>query len=380
MFRTSVFRTLRITFLAVVTGCLAPPPPIAVNTDFGEVRAERDEDALEVAELLMEMAPQIQEILPGCQDRRVDVWVQERLRLYRWQERTESVRGFTLLANEFDATRIHLRGGGQSSWYLAHELVHALIDESWRPLPALLEEGLADVVAEELNPQYASHIRAHRLFNVSLLTEGLLLDVAWAEPNNGPRRHWPRRGATLRVMVVPGEGEPTEAIDPLIMRELLSADRSTLHNAFHELPESYYGLAWLIVSRITDRVGLSGLHEMCVAATANGHSVIPLDELLAAADIQLETFDARFVGQQFGYRELRAAAYQRPEIFSDLTIELLRPYFPTASAKRLLWRITPSFLTPDGDEVPFRTIRPLYEKLRRNWERARVAPMVQSSF
>lgn len=371
MNRNLPLRGLCLGLLALLGGCLAPPPPISVDTAYGMVRAERDEDALEVAELLTEMAPQIQEILPGVQDRRVDVWVQEQLRLYRWQERTESVRGFTLLADEFEATRIHLRGGGQSSWYLAHELVHALIDESWRPLPALLEEGLADVVAEELNPQYAAHIRAHRLFNVSLLTDGLLLNVAWSEPDDRPRRRWPVRSATMRVMMPPGEDEPIDGGDLLRLRELLSADRASLHNHFHELPESYYGLAWLIVSRITERVGLDGLHAMCVEAHENGQDVIALDDLLSAAEMELESFDARFVGNEFGYRELRAAAYQRPEIFSELAVRLLRPYFPKASSKRLLWRITPRFLTADGDEVPFRTIRPLYEKLRRVWERSR---------
>lgn len=369
MLRTRPSRLLLAGLLAFAVGCLAPPPPISVDTAFGEVRAERDQEALEVADLLIEMAPQIREILPGVQDRRVDVWVQERLRLYRWQERTESVRGFTLLAKEFDATRIHLRGGGQSSWYLAHELVHALIDESWRPLPALLEEGLADVVAEELNPQFAAHIRAHRLFNVSLLTEGMLLDVAWSEPNDGPRRTWPARQAAMRVEVPAAPDEPPVRGERERLERLLGANRATLHDHFHELPESYYGLAWFLVSRIVDRRGLDGLHRMCLDATARDLDVIPLDELLAAADVSLDAFDARLVGDAFGYRELRAAAYLRPEVFGDLTNELLGPYFPTASSKRILWRVMPRFVTSDGDEIPFRTIRPLYQEIRRTWRR-----------
>ncbi|MEX1025705.1 MAG: hypothetical protein WD226_11585 [Planctomycetota bacterium] len=355
------------TSLLVAAACLAAPPPISVDTDFGEVRADRDHDAQAVAELLADMAPEIQAILPGVQLRRVDVWVQERLRLYRWQERTESVRGFTLLEREFDATRIHLRGGGQSSWYLAHELVHALIDRSWRPLPALLEEGLADVVAEELNPEFAAHIRAHRLFNVSLLTGGMIFRVRWNEPDEGPPRSWRRRTATSRVLLPPDESEPLNGDFRTTLVELLSADRAGLHARFHELPESYYGLAWFLVARIVERRGLDGLHRMCLDATAAGQDLIPIDTILAAADVTLDSLDAQLVGDSFRYSELRAAAYLRTELFSDLTVSLLRPHFPAATSKRLLWRVSPAFVTLRGDEVPFRTIRPLYESIRRDW-------------
>ena len=147
------------------TGCLAPPPPILVETPYGHVRADTREKASEVAQLLREYAPQVRSLLPGSQTRAVDVWVQDELRVYRHTSRPESVRGFTLLADEFEAKRIHLQSSGQSAWYLSHELVHALVDTTWKPLPGILEEGLADVVAEILNPDQANHIRAHRLLN-----------------------------------------------------------------------------------------------------------------------------------------------------------------------------------------------------------------------
>jgi hypothetical protein len=128
--------------------CLAPPPPIVVDTPFGEVRAENRETADHVAGLLTRLAPEVRAILPGSQDRPIDVWVQEELSVYRFNRRPESVRGFTLLNEEFSAKRIHLQEDGQSPWYLSHELVHALIGPSWASLPGIFEEGLGDVVAE----------------------------------------------------------------------------------------------------------------------------------------------------------------------------------------------------------------------------------------
>ena len=112
-----------------------------VETAFGDVRASSERKAEEVAQLLEKLSPEVSALLPGSQDRSVDVWVQEELQVYRFNKRPESVRGFTLLNDEFSAKRIHLQDSGQSPWYLTHELVHALIGTSWSPLPGILEEG-----------------------------------------------------------------------------------------------------------------------------------------------------------------------------------------------------------------------------------------------
>src|SRR5262245_21486383 len=176
-------------FLAL--GCLAPPPPIVVATPYGEVRASSADKAREVADLLERLAPEVKAILPGAQDRPIDVWVQDELAVYLFHKRPDSVRGFTLLEDEFDAKRIHLQEGGQSPWYLAHELVHALIGSTWAALPGILEEGLGDVIAERLNPEYDEHIRSHRLLNASAFTDGLALEIVFLEPGPGSWRTWP---------------------------------------------------------------------------------------------------------------------------------------------------------------------------------------------
>jgi len=240
--RTSLFAGLAL----FACSCLAPPPPIVVETPFGDVRADSQAQADRVANLLTELSPRLRRILPGCQDRTIDVWVQNELRVYRNQRRPESVRGFTLLRDEFEARRIHLQDQGQSSWYLAHELVHALIGPSWKALPGILEEGLGDVVAEALNPDFDNHIRAHRLLNAASLSGGFDLTVTYAEPT--PDTHpwrWPRREQTLRVEAFDPAGEPTDAI------ELLEASRSELHRKWPEIPESLYGFNFQSLAPLT---------------------------------------------------------------------------------------------------------------------------------
>ena len=347
--------------LVAFASCLAPPPPIVAPTPYGEVRARSAEKADHFASLLERLVPRVKEILPGTQDRDVDVWVQERLRVYRFTERSESVRGFTLLAGEFDAKRIHLTEDGQSSWYLAHELVHALIGEEWRALPGVLEEGLADVVAEALNPEFATHIRSHRLLNASAVTGGLLVDVAYSWPDRGrPIQRWERLRRTKRI-------QPTPNIDRETVDRVLSSSRARLHREFPELPEGLYGFAWLLVHRIVDRHGLDGLHELCVEAAQQGHEVIPVERLYAAAEIDPDQLDPAFLASCFGEYELRAAASMQPELFSEVGLEPLRSLRGEMHPTDVLRQVDPAFIAADGTELRFHFIRPVRNVVYELW-------------
>ena len=75
--------TIALLVAAATSACLAPPPPIVVDTPYGAVHAEHAETAAEVAVLLEDLAPRVQGALPGSQDRAIDVWVQDELRVYR---------------------------------------------------------------------------------------------------------------------------------------------------------------------------------------------------------------------------------------------------------------------------------------------------------
>ena len=54
---------LKADALRSLSACLAPPPPIVVETPFGDVHADSERKASEVAELLERLAPEVQAIL-----------------------------------------------------------------------------------------------------------------------------------------------------------------------------------------------------------------------------------------------------------------------------------------------------------------------------
>ena len=356
---------LACVFALLASACLAPPPPIVVDTPFGSVRASSEAKAEEVAGLLEELAPRVQELLPGSQEREIDVWVQDELRVYRFHKRPESVRGFTLLSDEFHAKRIHLQEDGQSPWYLAHELVHALIGPSWRTLPGILEEGLSDVVAEELNPNYADHIRAHRLLNASAVTGGFYVRITYSHPDPNLRpREWRRRESASRV-------QTAESIPLATIQELFTTPRSELHRRWPEIPEAFYGFSWLVVSRITERHGLHGLHRLCEQAESEGLELVPAEWLFAAADIDPDELGPSFLTSCFGRGEMLAAANLQPDLFTELAFDLLRPIQANLSPRDLLRFVNPAFRLDDGSELRFRFIYPLRDGIYRAWRDAR---------
>ena len=241
---------LGLASLLLLGACAATPPPVAVETPYGVVRAETEDKAEEVAVLLEDLAPRVQEVLPGTSDRPIDVWVQKVLRDGSHGERAEGVKGFTLLSGDFHAKRIHLLEDGELSWYLAHELVHAELDSSWRTLPGLLEEGLGDVVAEMLNEEHAERIRAHRLFTSSGFFGGVLFHLAYQKAD-APEGSNAWIEAPIRIEVL-GEAVDTD------VNQLLSLSRHSLRKVYREVPEPFYGLAYLVVSRIVERQASRG--------------------------------------------------------------------------------------------------------------------------
>ena len=350
-----------------LTACLAPPPPIVVETPFGMVRATSKDKASEIADLLERLAPQVKALLPGTQNRPIDIWVQESLRVYRFQERPKSVRGFTLLSGEFDAKRIHLQESGQSPWYLAHELVHALIGPAWQTLPGILEEGLGDVVAEKLNPEYEKHIRAHRLLNASAFTDGVDVLLRYAEPQardrRAPRYQWDQTEKTVRLRTQPAVPEGT-------LLQLLSTPRAELHRIWPDIPESFYGAAWFLIYRIEDRHGLEGLFDMCQRAAREGHDLVPAEWLLEAADLDGATLDAAFLRSTFSSEDLHTAIYLQPDAFADTLLEAMAPVRQEQGFRSFVFNNQPVFVTADGTELHLRYYHtPLSERMSEGWGR-----------
>ncbi len=356
-------RSLSLVTLALAgatPACLAPPPPIVVETPFGSVRAETERKASEMAELYVRLAPEVRAILPGSQNRAVDVWVQDELRVYRHQNRPESVRGFTLLANEFDARRIHLQSDGNTPWYLAHELVHALIGNTWKTLPGILEEGLADVIACEVNPEHEGHIRAHRLLNASAFTEGIELELAYRIPGADDKDEGvPFRRTLILRMDDTFTGE--------MAREILATGRGDLHARWPDIPEAYYGVAWLIVSRIHERGGLEALHALCERAQAAGLELVPIDWLFEAAELDLDGMTPRFLASCFTRSEFQRAVFLQPDAFAEAALKGLEPLRDQIDSHALFRRARPAFVLRDGSRVHLSTIPPLRELVRARW-------------
>jgi len=355
------FHRIALPLALSLSACLAPPPPIVVETPFGDVRANSKRKAGEVAQLLERLAPEVQSILPGSQDRQIDVWVQQELKVYRFNKRPESVRGFTLLSDEFSAKRIHLQESGQSPWYLSHELVHALIGPDWKTLPGIMEEGLGDVVAEKLNPEYENHIRAHRLLNAGAFTSGLEFDVAYQLPRDDLSSWWwpeERRTARLRTL---------EALPFVIVEELFKTSRADLHGRWPEIPESFYGLAWLFVSRIAEREGITGLYDLCLKAEAEGYELIPFPWLLEAAEIDRDDFGPDFLGACFGKNEFLTAIYLQPEAFGWAALEALKPLQNRISEENLFSDVRPAFVLKDGSRIPMGFVGPVKGRIMREW-------------
>jgi len=375
--------TLLLLVALLATGCLAPPPRIVVETPYGDVRADSQGTAVKVAVMLEELSPQVQALLPGSQVRAIDVWVQDELRVYRFNRRPESVRGFTLLSEEFHARRIHLQEDGQSSWYLSHELVHALIGESWSTLPGILEEGLADVVAQELTREQRAHIRAHRLLNATAFTGGLELELGFRIPERARREREREHTAPEETEDAGEHAQPRRGSEPDIRRrlllrltdevpietarKLLETGRGELHERWPEIPEAYYGFAWLVVARIHERVGIDGLHELCLRAAAEGHELVPAEWLLAAADMDLENFDARFVANCFTRSEFQRALLLRPEAFAEAALTGLEPLRGRVDARELFYLARPAFLLGDRGRVQLSTVGPVSEEIQARW-------------
>jgi hypothetical protein len=127
---------------------------------------------------------------------------------------------------------------------IVHELVHWAAVGCWDQLSEQLEEGLADRLAAELEPENASVFLLARFWNA-------LEDLAKHAPGPDPER--------LLETARPGSGGGIGPTTPW-------------GNA----------VAYVLVSRI----GVARLRELCAASAAAGQQVLPLSEVLAAAGLE----------------------------------------------------------------------------------------------
>src|SRR5262245_8072922 len=281
---------LRAAALMAAAACVETPRE-SVDTPYGMVRADTAEQARELAEMLVDLRPRVVALLPDAVDRSTEVWLDSRLR----GSELAGDRSVAARTNG-SAPRIQLRRdatGIDLDCLLAHELWHALMGASWDPLPAVMKEGLCDTLAAQLVPRSAPLARALRLFAARFAFGDQALDVALTEPGLGGR--W----GTRIDIASPGPGRRAP-MDALALR-----GRGVLLKPETEDEDVLYGYGLLIVERAMRRVGIEGLHTLCVESREQGTDVVPLDWLLWAAglDADPDTWN-RALAEAFGPEEL----------------------------------------------------------------------------
>ncbi len=294
-----------LALLALFSGlqsCQAPAPRSRAESVLGAVRAESQELADQVADMVDELHPRVAAFLPDARQDGLDVWVQEEPMLYRFLSGPyEEADGFWA---ELPA-RIHLRRGADDlRRTLAHELTHATLGPTWRFLPGTIEEGLCDLVSAKLCPESAPTMRAGRLSAASFAIGGLELELGLTTPDS---RDGTLASYSARILLQSGGSEP---LDPMEVFEVRAGLSTTALDAPDK--KAFYGLSYIVVDRIVTRYGLGKLHELCLRAETEKLEVIPAEWLLEAAELD---------GSRETWRNAIAAALGEAEL-----VELVEMY------------------------------------------------------
>jgi hypothetical protein len=213
------------------TACVSihvSPPPVAVQTPEGEVRASNAADAKHVAALLVELAPKVRAILGETYSRPPQVFVLDNYRPIAGDG-----------CNYNGRILLNAKMRPKQRLCLAHELVHWQMAGAWEKLPHTVQEGLCDRIATELNPE----MRIDREMTLTFFLEHSSV------------------------------GDPVEAL------ELTARDWNALAGDGRRM--GLYGVGYCIVARI----GFAELHEMCKQAMSEGKRHVPARELLARAGL-----------------------------------------------------------------------------------------------
>jgi len=348
-----------------MTAACIQAPAAKVSTEYGLVRAGTDAEAQELAAIVGSLRPRVQALLPDTSDRSIDVWLDEALA----RRAGPGEEGIAALTN-LEAGRIRISGeahGIDVDFLLAHELVHALMGESWAPLPAIMKEGLCDAIACRLVPEAAPLARALRMFGARFAfgTQELLLSCT--EPSFGGR--W-----TTRILISGpeiGRRGPLEVISQ-------AGHGVRLHEELQD-EDVLYGYGLLLVERTIARIGISGLHELCARAERLGAEVVPTEWLLWAADLDAEpdTWE-RALAEAIGPSEFSALTQHLGEGLATAIVDNARYRFPDFNGLGFL-RVADATLKLRGAdlEVALDALQPLGDEVLSAWA-ARAVPAMST--
>jgi len=247
------------------------------------------------------------------------------------------------------------RLGRDADFVLAHELVHSLLGPTWDPLPAILMEGLCDTVAARVAPESAASVRAIRLFDVAFAVPGMSLELSFFEPGPAAR-------SQVRFPVADGDG-------PRPDRALRIRGRGISLHAGLDDENALYGFGLLVTERIVARIGLEGLHGLCLRARAEGHDVVPGPWILAAARMGAEPATWRdALLDAMREAELAALCDVLAGQLASCIVGALRDRFPSLDGRAFLERTLPTIgWEASGRRVAVGTVEPLREGILARW-------------
>lgn len=345
-------RQLLLMVLALLVGCSTPggkPPPYVLETRLGSVRAGDEATTREAARAYVEFAEALRESVPGLRSPRLEVWVQERLDRSLTRYSKAEVRGVTLSNRIRGAYRIEVTRKGFEGT-LAHELVHAMLGPSWSTLPAALEEGLCDSLSMDLVGRgerdlgllaFAARLDVleAKLFYRDLGSTGEAIDMCWE----------------LELNLAFGTDVP--GASTLGLAGVLAMHNVHARSSADEIRA--YGIGFVLVQLIRERVGVTGIHELCRQAAAQGLKRIPTDWVLTAAGVRddggvrryaerLISSDPGFLFQLLG-SEGRQSLIQGLRTRSGYSAEDAEDFFRTVKPRIQIFDGPPKDLGAMGD-------------------------------
>lgn len=283
-------------------------------TPAGIVRGDTPQETRALSATLERLRPAVLALLPDSELDDLEVWIQEHPSLYRTSH--EAASDAEGLWAESHSRILLSRSADNLERTLAHELVHAALGATWRPLPGSLEEGLCDLISARISSKGAARLRAGRLSSAALACGGLKMEL---DIGRSARVAGPHRGGWLARIVLTGEEqEPDAHLDVFRVEAGLSSSNLT-----SGIKRGFYGLSFLVVARIVEAYGVDGLHEMCEVAASDGFSRVPQSWLLAAADLDRDQSTwRRAAAEAFGEAEL----VELLRMYSDFVVDALVGY------------------------------------------------------
>jgi len=245
--------------LAVALGSFAcrasGPPAYSVRSGLGIVRAHDGAAARAFDALSRRALPAVRAALTGLVERPLELWILPELadggaHGLTWPDRIELT------------SRTPAEG---QLFILAHELVHYSLDDVWRLLPHVLEEGLCDWVAMRVDPERGVLRRSEHVILIATAAAGGLRLA------DGTR--------TWRFRADVARGELPELASVL---ELPDDELADLQD------ERAAALIYAVGYLYAQRIGPEHLRELCRAARTFGHAEVPRHWLHDAARIRPE--------------------------------------------------------------------------------------------